>query len=161
MNEIVLFKYAYRLEEIMAAKDYQEDFWIQLSAEAKKRTSLPHFGTPRNGSALPATAGEGVSWVFHFRAKHIRVGIVTYDKNEKRHPNEAIRIAEKHLNAISKLTDREVIIDESRPDSPNGRVYVKIVPFIAEERSTWNGTISDALNCMEVFVELLGPEISG
>ncbi len=145
----------------MAAKDYQEDFWIQLSAEARKRTSLPQFGTPKDASALPASAGEGVSWVFHFRAKHIRVGIVTYGDNQNRHPNEVIRIAEKHLNQISKLTDREVIIDESRPDSPNGRVYVKIVPFVAEERSTWNGTISDALDCMEVFVKLLGSEISG
>ena len=64
----------------MAARDHQEDFWIQLSAAADKRNSLPKFGTPKNASALPANAGEGVSWVFHFRARpaHIRAGIVTY-----------------------------------------------------------------------------------
>ena len=63
----------------MTARDYQEEFWIRLSDAARKRGSLPNFGTPINASALPSSAGEGVSWVFHFRAKHIRVGIVTYN----------------------------------------------------------------------------------
>jgi len=145
----------------MAARDHQEDFWIQLSAAADKRNSLPKFGTPKNASALPANAGEGVSWVFHFRARpaHIRAGIVTYAENERRHPNEAIRIAEKHVENISKLTNREIVIDESRPGSPNGRVYAKITPFIPEEPSTWDDTISAALDCMEVFVEVLGNKI--
>ena len=143
----------------MTARDYQEEFWIRLSDAARKRGSLPNFGTPINASALPSSAGEGVSWVFHFRAKHIRVGIVTYAENQNRHPNEAIEIAKQFVEEIEELTGRTVIIDESDPDSPNGRLYVKIVAFIANDRSTWNESISESLDCMEIIVRILSEEI--
>lgn len=143
----------------MAARDYQEEFWIRLSDEASKRKNLPNFGTPTNASALPSTAGDGVSWVFHFRAKHIRVGIVTYSVNKHRHPNEVIEVAKPFIDDIEKLTERSVIIDESCDDSPNGRLYVKIDGFIASNKDTWADTISDALDCMEIFSQILGKEI--
>ena len=146
---------------MMAARDYQEEFWIQLNDAASKRGGLPNFGTPEDASALPSSAGEGVSWVFHFRAKHIRVGIVTYAENQNRYPNEAIKIAMQFVEEIEELTGRTVIIDESREGSPNGRLYVKIDGFIAKDKSTWSDTISDTLDCMGVFVEVLGQKISG
>ena len=82
-----------------------------------------------------------------------------YAENQNRHPNEAIKIAKQFVEEIEELTGRTVIIDESDPDSPNGRVYVKIDAFIANDRSTWNESISESLDCMEIFVRILSEEI--
>ena len=141
----------------MAARDLMAQFWVRLSTEFEHKDVL-NFGTPDNASALVASAGLGTSWAIHHRAKHIRVGVIT--RNIKsRDPDEVIFKVIDQQSSIEEKTGKKLIIDLPRPGSPSGRAYVKITSFDAENDSTWDATIKEALDAMRVFVQVMGTEI--
>jgi len=141
----------------MAARDMMAQFWVRLSNEFDRKGVL-NFGTPDNASALVASAGVGTSWAIHHRAKHIRAGLIT--RNIKsRDPGDVIFKVRDQQSSIEEKTGKKLIIDWPRPGSPSGRAYVKITSFDAENESTWDATIKEALDAMRVFVQVMGTEI--
>ena len=133
------------------------EFWVRLSSASKRRGFL-EFGTPENASALGTSAGLGAAWIFHHRAKHLRAGVVTKDI-QSRNPDEVIFKVKDKQGIIEEQTGKKLVIDMPREGSPSGRAYVKITSFDAENDSTWDGTIEEALDAMKVFVNELGRTI--
>jgi len=138
----------------MAARDRMAEFWVRLSSSSKRRGFL-EFGTPDNASALGTSAGVGASWVFHHRAQHLRAGVVTKDI-KSRNPDEVIFKVKDKQREIEEQTGKKLVLDMPREGSPSGRAYVKITSFDAEDDSTWDVTIEEALDSMKVFVDNLG-----
>ena len=141
----------------MAARDRMAEFWVRLSSESDRRGFL-NFGTPDNASALGTSAGLGASWVIHHRAKHIRAGVFTRDI-QSRDPDEVIFKVKDKQSAIEEQTGKKLVIDLPRDGSRSGRAYVRITSFDAEDDSTWDETIQEALDAMRVFVEVMGKKI--
>tara|TARA_B100001175_G_C19474148_1_gene623338 strand:- start:85 stop:651 length:567 start_codon:yes stop_codon:yes gene_type:complete len=127
---------------LMAARDHLPYFW----SDVKNKCTLQGIkvGSPRRGTELSIRATTGVGWTIHHRSDHIRPGVIIRPST-KTTARELVDRLQPAIKKVEKRVGREMVVELKETKIRKARIYLMVESFDGEDFSTWNSSITQAI----------------